>query len=118
MRAEARVGAERVRNLRQGLAEMRRHQLLVGDIVGNLAQAVHIVGKRQKLGLDRAARERFESVADHGGARHLAERADMRQAGRPVAGFEQDLFLPGFLDALGQLFCFFERPGRRGAGKV
>ena len=32
-----------------------------------------------------------KGVADHGGARHLAERADMRQAGGAVAGLEQHL---------------------------
>jgi hypothetical protein len=38
--------------------------------------------------------EHAEGVAHHGRARHLAERADMRQARGAVAGLEQALFLP------------------------
>jgi hypothetical protein len=53
-----------------------------------------------------------EGVAHHGGARHLAERADMRQAGRAIAGLEQDRRRPvAALVALDDLFRFLERPG-------
>jgi hypothetical protein len=50
-------------------------------------------------------------MADHAGAGHLAERADMRQAGRAVAGLEQRLGLAGPLEALNQLARLLERPG-------
>ncbi len=44
----------------------------------------------------RSARQEAEGGAHHGRARDLAERADMRQARRAVAGLEQDLVLaPG-----------------------
>ena len=49
VRAEAVMGAERVGNLRQRLAEVRRQQLLVRDIVRHLAETVHVVAERQQL---------------------------------------------------------------------
>ena len=50
-------------------------------------------------------------MAHHRGARDLAERADMRQAGRAVAGLEQDrLGKVAVLVALDDLFGFLERP--------
>ena len=88
--AEARVLAERVRHLRQRLAEMRGHHLLVGDIVGHLPEPVHVVGEADQAGRHLVLGEHAEGMAHHGGAGDLAERADMRQARRPVAGLEDD----------------------------
>ena len=52
-----------------------------------------------------------ESVADHGGARHLAEGADMRQAGGAVARLEQHLAVESRpLRARDQLARLLERP--------
>ena len=83
----------------------------IRDVVGNLAHPVHVVGEAQQLGLDLVPGEHPEGVPNHRCARHLAEGADMRQAGRPVAGLEQDglgevLVLVAGNDLLG----FLERP--------
>ena len=88
MRGEAVMGAERIRHLGQRLAEMPRHHLLVGDVVRHFAQPVHVVGKGDQPGLDLVVGENAKGMAHHGGARDFAERADMRQAGRPIAGLE------------------------------
>jgi hypothetical protein len=53
-------------------------------------------------------------MAHHGGARDLAERADVGQARRAVAGLEQDFACAGALDAGQQLARFLERPGLAG----
>ena len=89
MRAEARMRAEGIGNLRQRLAEMGGDQLLVRDVVGHFAQPVHIVGKGDEPRLDLVVGQNAEGVAHHGRARDFAECADMRQAGGAVAGFEQ-----------------------------
>ena len=52
------------------------------------------------------------------GARHLAEGADMRQAGRAVAGLEQRMALAGRGEPPGDLGRFLERPDFREAGLV
>ena len=50
-------------------------------------------------------------MAHHGGARHLAEGADMRQAGGAVAGLEQHLAIEAAaLRALDQLARLLEGP--------
>ena len=114
---EARIGAERVGHPGQRLAEMGRHHFLVGDVVGHLAQAVHVVGKRDQPGLDRVVGEHAKRVAHHGGARDLAERADMRQAGRPVAGLEDHLVLRLSFQPRHDLARLLERPGVRLPGE-
>ncbi len=91
--AEACMGAERVGHLGERLAEMLRQQLLVRHVVRHFAQAIHVVGERDQPRLDRVAGQHAEGVAHHGGARHLAEGADMRQARGAVAGFEDHLVL-------------------------
>ena len=78
--AERRMRAERVRHLGQRLAEMLRQHLLVRHVVGHLAEPIHVVGERDQPRLDLVVGEHAEGVAHHGGARHLAEGADMRQA--------------------------------------
>ena len=52
---EAVVFAERVGDLGQRLAEMGGDELAVRDVVGNLAQAVHVVGEGDQPGLDAVA---------------------------------------------------------------
>ncbi len=130
VRAEARVFAERIGHLGQRLTEMLRQHLLVRHVVGNLAQAVHVVGEGDQPRLDLVVGEHAEGVAHHGGARHLAEGADMRQAGGAVAGLEDHLVLLLFLQFL--LFLLFllllqpgdnfarllERPGVRALGDL
>ena len=108
--------AERIGNARQRLAEMRRDHLLVGDIVGHLAQAVHVVGKSEQPRLDPPLGQHLEGVAHHAGARDLAKGADMRQAGGTVAGLEQHMGLAAGLDAPDQLARLLERPGLGNAG--
>ena len=54
-----------------------------------------------------------EGVAHHGGARDLAEGADMRQAGGAVAGLENDFVLGIFLQPRHDLARLLERPGAR-----
>ncbi len=110
MRAERRVGAERVGHAGQRLAEMLREQLLVRHVVRHLAQPVHVVGKRQKLGLDLVLGQHAERVAHHGGAGHFAERADMRQAGGAIAGLEQHLVFRRLLQPRHQRPRLLERP--------
>ena len=92
-------------------------QLLVGHVVGHLAQPVHIVrerdqprlavfGLRPDHGLEGAAHQR--------GAQHFLEGADMRQPAGAVTGFEQDRRTIG-LRAVGiafeQALRLLERPG-------
>ena len=64
-----------------------------GHVVGHLAQPVHVVAERDQP--RRQAGEFGERVAHPDRARHLAEGADMRQAGRAVAGLEQRVALAG-----------------------
>ena len=88
VRGEAVELFERVGHLGQRLAEMHAQHLLVRHIVRHLAQTVHIVRKGDQPGL--LIRQGVEGVADHGGAQHFVERADMRQARRTIARLEQD----------------------------
>src|SRR5439155_16882094 len=88
--AEARVVAERVWHLRQRLAEMLGHHLLVGNVVGHLAKPVHVVGEADQPRRNLVLSEDAEGVAHHRGAGDLAERADMWKARRPVARLEHD----------------------------
>ena len=69
---------------------MRAHQVLIWNVIRNLAQAVHVVGEREQPGFNPGI-QNLESPADHGGADHFAERADMRQARRAITGLEQHI---------------------------
>ena len=113
MRTEALMGAERVGHLRQRLAQIGGQQFLIGHVVRNLSQRVHVVGEADQLRFP--AGERVQRVAHHLGAGHLAEGADVRQAGGAVAGFEQHRPVRGAallaLDALDEAPRFGERPG-------
>ncbi len=111
VRAETVMGAERIRHARQRPAEMLLQELLVRHVVRHLAQAVHVVGKRQQPRLDLVLGQHAKGVADHGGAGDLAEGADMRQARRAVAGFEQHLVLRAFLQPRDNGLGLLERPG-------
>ena len=113
---EARIFAEGVGNLGQRLAEMGQDQIAVRDVVGNLAQAVHVVGKSDQPRLDAASGEDAEGVPHHACARDLAERADMRQTRGAVASLEDHLFAFGAFEARDQLSRFFERPRFRSFG--
>ena len=108
---EALVLAERIGHLRQRHAEGAGNQVLVGDIVRNLAQAVHVVREGDQPGRDGVAGQHPESVPHHAGARHLAERPDMRQAGGAVAGLEQRLLLARAFQPLDKLARLLEGPG-------
>ncbi len=105
------MGAERIGHLGERLAEMLPDQVLVGDVVGDLAQPVHVVGERDQPGLDLVRGEGAKGMAHHGGARDLAEGADMRQARRAIAGLEDHLVLGAAGEARDDLARFLERPG-------
>jgi hypothetical protein len=57
-----------------------------------------------------------EGVAHHARARHLAERADMRQARGAIPCLEESLLLARAFEPLDQLACLLERPGIGGLG--
>ncbi len=114
--SEALMRAERIGDRGQRLAQMRPDHVAVGNVVGHLAQPVHVVGKREQPRLH--IRQKTERVAHHRGAHHLAERADMRQAGRAVAGLEQHIaFFGRFPADPGENFTsLFKGPGAALAG--
>ena len=111
VRAETRMGAERIRHRGQGLAEVLFQHLLVGHVVRHLAQAVHVVGEGEQPGLDPVLGQHAKRMAHHGGARDLAESADMRQPRRSVAGLEQHLVLRFLLQPRDNRLRLLERPG-------
>ena len=117
--AEALMGAERVGDAGQRLAQMLADHLLVGDVVGHLAQPVHVVGKGEQAAGDLGSQD-GQGAPDHGGAGHFAEGADMGQARRAVAGLEQDIALVrrlAFQPLVQQGAGLLERPGGGGAGE-
>ena len=57
-------------------------------------------------------------MAHHGGAGDLAEGADMREAGRAVAGLEDHLVLGMALEPRDDLARFLERPRIAPLGKI
>src|SRR4029077_19329559 len=85
----------------------------VRDVVGHLAQAVHVVRERDKPRLDLVIGEDEKSMTNHRGARDLAECPDMRQAGRTIAGLEDHLVLGPLFQARDDLARLLERPGVR-----
>ena len=117
VRGEARVlVAEGIGHGRQRLVEVRRQHVLVGHVVGHLAQAVHVVGEADEPRLDAALGQHLEGVPHHGRARHLAEGADVRQPRRPVAGLEDHRLVGAALERfqpLDDLARLLERPGAR-----
>ena len=91
---------------------------LFGHVVGHLAQPVHVVGEAEEPRRDRVAGQHPEGGPHHGGARDLAEGADMRQARRAVAGLEQDAArgIAALLEPRDDLPRLLERPGLRALG--
>ena len=110
--------AEGIGDLGERLAQMRDQQLLVGDIVGDLAQSVHIVREGEQARGDAALRQDLECMAHHGGAGHLAEGADMGQARGAIARLEEHFRLAGFFDAGDEFARLLEGPGGRGQRSV
>ena len=88
VRAVTLCRAERIRNRGQGLMEMLRDLFAVRDVVRHGAQPVHVVG--EGIEFRWPARQELEHLAHERGPEDLGEGADMRQAGRPVAGLEQN----------------------------
>ena len=90
---------------------------MVGDIGGDFAQTIHVIGKADEFGGD-VGGEAFEGVHNHGGAGDFAECADMGEAAGAVAGFERDVAFGGGDDlaaicgaeAFDDLLGFFEGP--------
>ncbi len=117
VRGETVMRAERIGHLCQRLAEMLLQHLLVGHVVGDFAQPVHVVGERDQPGLDLVVGQHAKGVAHHRGARHLAEGADMRQAGRAIAGLENDFVFRLPLQPRDDLARLLERPGVRQFGQ-
>ena len=115
--AEAVVRAKGVGHLRERLAKVLFEQVLVRHVVGHFAQRIHVVRKRNQAGLDLVVGEDAEGVAHHQGARDFAKRSDMRQAGRAVAGLEDDLVLRALFQPGDDLARLFERPGVRLLGE-
>ena len=121
--AEAVVGAEGVADHRQRLAEVLGQDLLVRHVVGDLAQAVHVVAERDQARGILVVGQGAEGRAHHGRARHLAEGAHVRQAARAVAGLEDNAAAiqpPQTLQPFQQGARLLERPGlgvsREGGG--
>ena len=108
VRGKAFVGAKGVGNAGQALAEICAQHVAIGDIVRNLAQAVHVVGEGHQP-RRRAAGHQAVGIADHRRARHLLKGADVRQARRPVTGLEQGR--PSADAARDHLARLLERPG-------
>ena len=91
MMGKAFMGAKRIRHTCQRFAKMLANHFLVGNVVGHLTQAIHIIGKAEKLGRDIA--HGFKRAADIGRTRDFAKGADMRQTRRTITGFKKDIAL-------------------------
>ena len=111
MFCKALIFAERVGNPCQRLAEIGLEQLLVGDVVGNLAKSVHIVAKGDQPRW--VAGQFLIGVAHEARSRDLVERANVRQARGSVAGLEDHRLAVGLAvrPALQQLAGFLIGPG-------
>ena len=111
MRTETVMGTERIGHAGQRFAKVFGHHLLLRHVVRHFTQSVHIVRKSKQLCRD--IRYSFKGAAHHGRAHNLAKGADMRQAGRPVTGFEQYVALVRRVTAstLQDLARLLEGPG-------
>ena len=88
VRTEAWIFTKRIAHRGQGLAQIFGQHLLVRHIVRDLAQTVHIVGKSDQLGRQGVVGQSAKGAPNHCGPHHLAKRADMGQARRPIAGLQ------------------------------
>ena len=95
-----------------GLCRCGSRNALVRHVVRDLPHPVHVVGEAEQPRRDLVARQQAERGAHHGGARHFAERADMRQARGAVAGLEQR-FASCRSSPAARRFCALPRTARR-----
>ncbi len=104
---------ERVGHACQRHLQIVAQHLGVRHVLGDLAHPVHVVGKADQPCRDVA--DRLEGAADHRGAQHLAEGADVRQARGAIARLEQhiSLFRRRGLVAFENPARFLEGPGFR-----
>ena len=107
--------AERVRDRRDRPADMRGQHVLIRHIIRHLAQPIHVIAEGDQA--RRQARELREGMPDPACARHFAKGADMRQAGRAIAGFKQRRFFAGSGQAGRDLARLLKGPGLHG-GKI
>ena len=101
-----------------GLPRLARSSAWFGTLSGTLRMPSMSSEKQMRREGMRSLGQHAKGVADHGGARHLAEGADVGQAGRTVAGLEDDasLRVAAFLHPLDHLARLLERPGLGAAG--
>ncbi len=90
MGPEALILAERVPHAAHGLAEIFLEQMTIGQILGNLAQGVHVVGDDQQAGGPGVLGEGAKGVAHHGRTGNLAEGAQVRQTRSAISALEDD----------------------------
>ncbi len=109
VRRVALVRAEGVWDAAERLAQMGPQQLRVADVVGDLAQPVHVVAEGDQP--RRPPGQGLVGVANPAGARDLAEGADMRQTGRAIAGLENRFGAFRCVQAFRDLARFLEWPG-------
>ena len=102
---------ERIGDSGQRLAEIFAQHVAVWYIVGNLAEAIHIVAERDQP-RRRAAGQRLIGAADHRRTQHFVEGADMRQSRGAIARLEQHRLAAGLAAriAFDDLARFLERP--------
>ena len=103
----------RVGHRGERLLHVLAQHVLLGHVFGHFAHAVDIVGKADQARRD--VRDHLKRAADHGGAGHFTEGADMGQTRGAVAGFKQHVtFFRVFLFiAFENGARFFEGPGFR-----
>ena len=109
---EAFMCAERVRDRRDRPADMPGQHFLIRHIIRHLAQPIHVIAEGDQA--RRQARELRKGLADPACARHFAESADMRQAGRAIAGFKQRRAFAGSGQAGRDLARLLKGPGLHG----
>src|SRR5262245_34146064 len=86
---KALVRAERVGDLSQRLPDELPHHFGIGDVVWNLAEAIHVVGEAHEPGGCRVAGKESEGCPYHRRPRDFAEGTDVRKPGRTIACLEQ-----------------------------
>jgi len=118
--AEGRVRAERIGHGGERLAEVLVQELLLGHVLGHFAHPVHVVGEREEP--RRQVGHQTEGVDDHDRPLHLAERAEVGETARTIAGLEERVSLLGRAarEPLEEPARLFEGPGlalARGGGQ-